>query len=68
MRFAQRVVTASLRANEFLYLLLNGWHRTGSNWLAPKEYPFRDKSPYKHGHALNAQKLIDSNTRFRVRR
>lgn len=47
---------------EFLYLWSSHWKRTGKNsYYPPAGYPFRDKSPYTRGHAVNAQKQLDFN-------
>ena len=41
---------------EWVFLLVRGWRRTGSNtWRPPKTYPYRDKSPYVRRHAVNAE-------------
>ena len=51
-----------LAFTEYLYLRTSGWKREKKNcYLPPASYPFRDKSPYHRGHAVNAQKQLDFN-------
>jgi hypothetical protein len=64
----KRVVLWFLYWLEVLYLRTSGWYRLPSDadhWQSPRDYPFTRKDPYTHGHAVNAQKQVDGNPRYR---
>ena len=48
-------------AEEF-YLYAHGWERDEDGfWTPPATYPFKRRSGYSHGHAVNAQKQATYN-------
>lgn len=54
----------SLEAAERRYLHAHGWTRDGEKWFPPTNYPFKRKSYYARGNAVNAQKQLTYNPAY----